>query len=345
MNRSVSGTWGPAIIAIAAVVLVGNGCVTSSAINQRAESVDRLLADQWAPMYTCTPELMARAEANAAFARHEAFRGRPHDAKKFIEGAETALKEAYENSRGKECLDDRDADLIPDDLDRCPDIKEDIDQFSDEDGCPDPDNDGDGILDVADQCPIEAGPTTNRGCPVFDRDNDGLMDPDDRCPDQFGPRDNGGCPYGDRDADGLKDPDDRCPDEAGPRDNGGCPYKRIEVTKEKIELHEKIFFNFGKATINERSYPLLDEIAGVLKNNPNMKIRIEGHTDSKGSNVSNKRLSQARADEVRKYMMSRGLDHNRMESIGYGEERPIDSNDSEAGMAVNRRVEFLILSN
>jgi OOP family OmpA-OmpF porin len=136
---------------------------------------------------------------------------------------------------------DKDHDGVPDDVDQCPDIPEDIDGFEDSDGCPDLDNDDDGILDKDDACPNVKGvkdpdPAKN-GCPrapaapVSDRDHDGIPDNLDQCPDQPEDRDGfqdaDGCPDPDNDGDGIPDSVDACPDVPGepstdPRRNG-CP--------------------------------------------------------------------------------------------------------------------------
>lgn len=320
------------------------GCVTSGTVRERAEAVERLTAEQHEPMVNCAPVELARAEAYAAFAKHESAGGRAHTASEHLEKAEASAKKAFELSREQRCLGDQDGDTISDRVDLCPYEPEDFDHFQDEDGCPDPDNDNDGVLDKDDACPNQPGPVTNRGCPVKDSDGDGLPDDVDRCPMEFGPKERQGCPLRDSDKDGVPDDEDKCPDKPGPPDNLGCPYKLITVTDEMILLKEKIFFAFNKATIQPRSFPLLDEIAQALKDHPTFVIRIEGHTDSVGSAEYNKKLSQARADAVREYLIRKGIDPARLKAIGYGEERPIDDNSTEAGRAVNRRVEFHIES-
>jgi outer membrane protein OmpA-like peptidoglycan-associated protein len=108
---------------------------------------------------------------------------------------------------------DRDGDGIPDVDDACPDEA----GPAATKGCPD--RDGDGIPDKDDACPDQAGPAATKGCP--DRDGDGIPDKDDRCPDQAGPAALKGCP--DRDGDGIPDKDDACPDQAGPAELKGCP--------------------------------------------------------------------------------------------------------------------------
>ena len=246
---------------------------------------------------------------------------------------------------------DRDGDGIQDDVDKCPDQPEDKDGFQDEDGCPDPDNDNDGILDTVDKCPNEAGPMTNYGCPVLDKDGDGIPDDKDKCPnepeDKDGFQDEDGCPDLDNDGDGVPDTQDECPMQPGPADNKGCPkkYSMVVVTKDKIEIKKQIKFATGSAKIvGAESEAILREVAQALKDNAQIKkVRIEGHTDSVGDDAMNLKLSQARADSVRAALLRLGIDPGRMESVGFGETKPIASNSTANGRQENRRTEFNIV--
>jgi OmpA-OmpF porin, OOP family len=242
---------------------------------------------------------------------------------------------------------DRDGDGIPDHLDRCPDEPEDMDGFQDEDGCPDLDNDKDGIPDAKDLCPDEAGPQETGGCPDRDRDRDGVVDRFDRCPDEPGSPDNQGCPDPDRDRDGIPDRLDRCPDEPGVAEEQGCPkqYKMVVVRQDRIEIKQQINFATGSHTIlGKPSFEILDDVARALNDNPRIKkVRIEGHTDSVGSDDTNLRLSQRRADAVMAELIRRNVDPARMEAVGYGEAKPIASNATASGRAENRRTEFNIV--
>ncbi|MBN2343177.1 MAG: OmpA family protein [Deltaproteobacteria bacterium] len=120
--------------------------------------------------------------------------------------------------------------------------------------------------------------------------------------------------------------------------------KKAKVVGKKIEITEKVMFEVNKADIQEVSHELLNDVAAVLEQNPGIKkIRIEGHTDSDGSDDYNKTLSQDRADSVMQFLVDAGVDEGRMEAVGYGEEKPIDTNDTAAGKEKNRRVEFNIL--
>jgi OmpA-OmpF porin, OOP family len=219
---------------------------------------------------------------------------------------------------------DRDGDGILDDVDKCPDDPEDFDDFEDEDGCPDPDNDKDGILDVDDLCPNDP------------EDKDGFQDED-------------GCPDPDNDKDRILDADDACPNEPetynGFEDQDGCPDRgRVVVTDTKIEILDKIFFEYNKDIIKSESFPILDAIVATLQGNPDIaRIEIQGHTDSRGSDSYNLDLSDRRAAAVRRYMVNAGVNAKRLESHGYGETQPLDKRNNEEAWAKNRRVEFLIL--
>ena len=96
--------------------------------------------------------------------------------------------------------------------------------------------------------------------------------------------------------------------------------------------------------IQERSFSLIDEIAETVAANPQLKkIRIEGHTDAVGSDVANLKLSQARADSVVDAISARGVEASRLDAVGFGEMRPLETNDTDDGRAANRRVEFIIV--
>ncbi len=321
-----------------------SGCITSKELHKRTSALEHLLSENHEAMYICTPVELARATAYVDFSLNESALGRPMAAKQFVDKAAAASKEAFVGSRDSWCMKDRDGDGIPDDVDQCPDEPEDFDGFADEDGCPDPDNDQDGVPDGEDECPNEAGPASNKGCPILDTDGDGVLDEDDLCPNEPGPVANRGCPWPDRDSDGVLDKDDKCPDEPGPVANAGCPYKNIEITETQIVLHQTVFFQTNKAVIMPKSYALLNEVAQAMAGHPNITVRVEGHTDSRGSLKHNMRLSQARADSVRVYIIGQGIDPSRLVSVGYGPERPIDVNFTAEGRANNRRVEFHILT-
>ena len=230
---------------------------------------------------------------------------------------------------------DTDGDGIPDKDDACPQVKG-LKEFN---GCPD--TDGDGIADKDDACPEVAGPKEFNGCP--DTDGDGIADKDDKCPDVAGPAENGGCPWPDTDGDGVLDKDDLCPNEAGPASNQGCPEPNDDDQKRLNQYAKTILFDNGKATIKFESAEILNQIINVLKKYPNSRFRIEGHTDSTGRRAKNIELSQNRADAVKVYLIQGGIASNRLESVGYGPDKPIASNKNKKGRALNRRVEINLI--
>lgn len=251
--------------------------------------------------------------------------------------------------------------------------EEDMDGFEDDDECADPDNDGDEIADEQDVCPNEPGVADNPGlvgCPKdpladagdplpeleqpADPDGDNITGDDDNCPtgaediDSF--EDMDGCADVDNDKDGIKDVDDKCPLQAeivnGTDDNDGCPDEGktlVKITKNQIIILEKVYFDTAKATIKQVSFGLLDQVAATLRSNSQLtKVLIEGHTDSRGKDAYNLQLSKDRAASVRKYLIDKGIAAERLDSEGYGETKPIDTNKTKKGRANNRRVQFAI---
>jgi outer membrane protein OmpA-like peptidoglycan-associated protein len=173
------------------------------------------------------------------------------------------------------------------------------------------------------------------GHPERDRDRDG-----DR--DRNRNRDLGG----DRDGDGVPDAYDACPDTPGrhtddPRSNG-CPRVRIEARQ--IKITEQVKFKTDSAEILPESDGVLTEVRDTIRAHPEIhRVRVEGHTDATGNPGYNKDLSQRRAEAVSEWLVRHGVDRNRLHSVGFGEERPIDTNATEAGRRNNRRVEFHIV--
>jgi len=276
--------------------------------------------------------------------------------------AQATLGVFYAPKMDRGCVSDRDKDGIADEKDRCPD------EAGSEalDGCPD--RDGDRVADLDDACPDEPGPADRRGCPLKDRDGDGIPDEQDRCPDVAGLAEFLGCPdrdgdkipdsedrcpdkagvkafqgCADSDGDGIADPDDQCPDVPGVPEERGCPPSKVKVTAEKIEILEQVHFETGKAVIRPESFDLLRNVASVLKAHPEIEqIEVQGHTDNRGGQASNMRLSQKRAEAVRAFLIQEGVEASRLTAKGYGPTRPVADNKTEAGRAANRRVEFVI---
>lgn len=245
---------------------------------------------------------------------------------------------------------DTDGDGILDSDDECPEQAETVNEYQDEDGCPDevPDTDGDGIDDRKDGCVEQAedkdGFEDEDGCPDLDNDGDGVTDAADQCPLEAGPAENRGCPDTDRDGDGVADRVDNCPDEPGTADNHGCKEEQLVVLSQThLKILDKVFFATGQAVVQRRSRKLLDNVARVLLAHPEIKkIRVEGHTDNVGKPEANKVLSQKRADAVVEYLVEKGVPAERLEPVGFGEDEPVDTNDTREGRANNRRVEFEI---
>lgn len=229
---------------------------------------------------------------------------------------------------------DRDGDGIVDSLDACPDMAG-LPKFN---GCPDSDNDG--IADKDDKCPNVPGVARYQGCPVPDRDKDGITDEEDKCPDVAGVARYQGCPVPDRDKDGVNDEEDKCPDLPGEVSNNGCPVIKAEEVK-KIEYAAKnIFFTTGKYTLLSKSFKPLNEVVTILAENKDLKLDVDGYTDNTGKAETNQKLSQQRADAVKKYLVSKGIDESRLASTGHGQDSPVADNKTAAGRAQNRRVEL-----
>ena len=322
---------------------------------------------------------------------------------------------------------DKDGDGISDNADKCPTLKEDLDKFEDDDGCPDDDNDKDTIPDAKDKC-VDKPETINGyedtdGCPdeVTDTDKDGIPDPSDKCVDKPGKVRSAefyGCP--DTDEDGIPDPADQCPNEKedtdgfkdtdgcadpdndldgvpdeldecgeepeiknGFKDTDGCPdevpdsdkdgipdnvdkcptkpetlngfededgcpdrgVSLVEVGTDEIKILQRVEFETASEKIQgKQSFSVLDAVAAALKNNPQIfLIEVSGHTDSQGDAKFNKELSQKRANAVVTYLTGKGTAASRLQANGYGQEKPISDNATNAGRQKNRRVEFKVL--
>jgi outer membrane protein OmpA-like peptidoglycan-associated protein len=330
-----------------------------------------------APKATALAEANVRF-AEQALDMGEYYRGKEHArlAKLYTQLADAKTDETLCRAPGQVVdapqgvVGDRDGDGYDDEADGCPDNPEDFDGFEDEDGCPDEDNDKDGVFDAArfeggkwvnldtkdgkdcrDEPEDKDGFEDEDGCPDPDNDKDGILDPDDQCPnkpedlDNF--QDEDGCPEDDNDQDGLKDPQDQCPNQPedmdGDADEDGCPDLAAKWDGCALQLDDKVYFEFNKWDIDPRSYSLLDDVATALNDGPaadKVTIEIGGHTDSKGSDKYNQKLSQKRVDSVRTYLVNKGVASGRMTAVGYGEKMPIDSNRTSEGRARNRRVEF-----
>lgn len=248
---------------------------------------------------------------------------------------------------------DRDHDGVVDQDDACIDVPGVATSDPHTNGCP-ADRDKDGVYDQDDACVDVPGvatknPKTN-GCPP-DSDGDGVLDKDDACPGEPGvktsdPKTNG-CPDLDRDKDGIPNVGDACPDEPGQQDpdpkRNGCP--KAFVKDGQIRILDQVKFKTGSAEIvaGKDSEDVLDAVMKVLAAHPEIKkLRVEGHTDNRGSAALNKKLSADRAARVVKWLTAHGADKERLTSQGFGPDKPIDENTSESGRQNNRRVELHI---
>jgi len=196
-----------------------------------------------------------------------------------------------------------------------------------------PDSDGDGVLDKFDRCPdTPKGVTVDaNGCPL-DTDGDGVYDYMDKCPDtpEGVAVDANGCPL-DTDGDRVYDYLDKCPEtpEGAEVDQRGCwVYDAV------------VLFDFDSYEVKSDAYPMLDAGASVLKENPDVRVEIQGHTDNKGSGEYNMKLSEKRAEAVMNYFVEQGIQAERLTVTGYGLTRPAYPNDTPVNQAKNRRVEL-----
>ncbi|HYP76636.1 MAG TPA: OmpA family protein [Polyangiaceae bacterium] len=221
-------------------------------------------------------------------------------------------------------------------------------------GCPVPvvvDTDHDGIPDPSDACPQEAEdgqpPSATDGCPNKDSDADGILIPEDKCPSEKGIAPDG-CPVRDKDADGIADDVDKCPDQPetknGFEDADGCPDELPKAVAKFSGVIKGIEFDFGKATIRKGSNKLLDEAVKVLTEYKDLHVLITGYTDDVGERQTNIDLSEARANSVKTYMVSKGIDAGRIDTHGAGPDDPIADNKTDKGRQQNRRIEFKLVT-
>ncbi|MFK7989452.1 MAG: OmpA family protein [Sandaracinaceae bacterium] len=229
---------------------------------------------------------------------------------------------------------DRDEDGLNDDVDECPDEPEDMDEFSDEDGCPDPDNDADGLLDGVDECPNEAedrdGLGDEDGCPEIDFDGDGAADETDRCPMEPGvalaPRPEcTGCPT--------------CDD--GPPPITPDPPPPVEQTTAPITsgFEARVQFNVGSDAIRGSELSALQSALAFAQSNPDAPLYVEGHADFVGAESDNAALSRQRARRVVRWLMRNGVALDRMTGAGCGERYPTSPEQTVEARRMNRRVE------
>lgn len=245
------------------------------------------------------------------------------------------------------CPSDTDGDGVYDGIDKCPNtpLGTQVDEF----GCPKSriDSDGDGVTDNIDRCPDtpRGAKVDEFGCPV-DSDGDRVPDYKDKCPNTLAGCvvDEVGCPL-DSDKDGVCDGVDKCPNTPLGVEvkEDGCP--RAKKLKKGESIAVKVYFDTAKWNITPRGAQDLQEALRILKAYPEMRVMIEGHTDSQGTDDYNRELSIKRALSVRDWLIGQGVAASRLETVGYGESRPVDTNDTPQGRANNRRIEFRCTAN
>lgn len=223
------------------------------------------------------------------------------------------------------------------------------------------DSDRDGVPDPYDACPGLPGVLSRvvvlNGCPpagyyddglgTHDRDGDGVLDDTDACPEDPGPLEARGCATPpDSDGDGVPDATDVCRNAPGPaRDDvriTGCPAAWVEG--DRVRILEQVRFTSGSAELLTESTAVLEAVVAVLTGRADItKVRVEGHTDGRGGAVMNRKLSLARAARVARFLTDHGVLAARLDAEGIGPDKPLDTNETEAGRATNRRVEFHVV--
>jgi len=256
------------------------------------------------------------------------------------------------------CELDSDGDGVPDARDRCPNTPKGVQV--DANGCP-IDSDGDGVPDYLDKCPgTPPGTRVNAdGCSTTDSDGDGIPDDLDRCPNTpkgipVGPD---GCPL-DSDGDGVPDYLDECPNTPpgakvlpnGCALVGDCrkprPGEQVDANGcavDKNFILKGVKFEFDSDRLTAEAKRILMDVAKTLLAYPNVSVEVEGHTDNIGSDSYNLGLSERRSISVKKFLSEQGVPAARMTPVGYGETRPIDTNETDAGRENNRRVELKVM--
>ena len=237
------------------------------------------------------------------------------------------------------CMLDFDKDGVADFIDKCPNTPAGVPV--DAVGCP-LDFDKDGVADYMDKCPNTPAGTIvdSTGC-LLDSDRDGIGDTKDRCPNTpYGtPVDAYGCAP-DLDKDGVPDYQDKCPNTLPgiSVDTEGCPLNKKE---DLDQLKKGIKFKINSTSLTKSSYTTLNDIAALMKKVPEANLEVQGHTDNKGSEEKNQKLSEKRAQAVVKYLKKRGINGDRLRAVGYGSSMPIADNGDADGRAMNRRVELV----
>jgi len=240
---------------------------------------------------------------------------------------------------------DTDGDGVPDGLDRCPEMT-----AATKDGCPPKDTDGDGVPDSLDRCPKKMARTRD-GCPPKDTDGDGVPDGLDRCPKKMA-RTGDGCPPKDSDGDGVPDDRDNCPNKAetpnGHQDDDGCPDTVPTRAKRSTGTFKNVHFNVNSIKLWSGMWSedrlVYRRVVEVLKEQPDLRIRLRGHADETGPKEYNIQLSRKRAIAVRRFLVRRGISRSRLEIEAVGKAEPLSTERTWKARSENRRVEFKIIT-
>jgi OOP family OmpA-OmpF porin len=316
--------------ALLAGALLATACSQGLLLEGRIRGLSATVAEvERSGALSCAPRELAIAKSQLEFAQIDLDQGQLSNAEAHLAKGEPNVRAAAAMSPANRCAPrgpaekpppDTDGDGVDDARDQCVLEPEDKDGYLDDDGCPDLDNDADGIPDENDQCKNEP------------EDIDGYQDTD-------------GCPDPDNDGDGIPDTEDFCPNTPGiaSGDKPGCPKRTlVVVTDKEIRINQQIQFEFNKSVVKPGiSDRILDDIVGVLNDNPRISLEVQGHTDNVGADSYNVQLSQSRAEAVRAYLVAHGVAPLRLSAKGYGSRQPLVPNSDEANRALNRRVQFI----
>ena len=327
---------------IAPFALVGVGVMGTSTKSALGNDIDPILHFGGGVKFYINRLLALRVDVrDSVTAQHLIDQGRTHHVEVLL-----GLSLLLNRKKPTPKLDvDTDGDGFLDRLDKCfkvPGVAP--------DGCPlpadpvEPDTDGDGFKDSVDSC-VDVPGTGPDGCP--DTDGDGFKDNVDKCPQVAGVAPDG-CPPPDTDGDGIIDANDKCINEPESKNNyqdaDGCPDEVPKAVAKFSGVIKGIYFDVDKDTIKKNSTATLNSAVKVLKEFPDVNVEISGHTDPDGSRDHNIDLSRRRADSVKKFLVDKGIDAKRLQTRGAGPDEPIADNATKKGKALNRRIEFKLMS-
>ncbi len=265
----------------------------------------------------------------------------------------------------EEATDDLDKDGVAGAADACPYAAGPASKDAKQNGCPVIDDDDDGVPNDQDQCPSEYAKATDvterKGCPPPppppDTDGDTIPDAKDACPKEAGPisqdpAKNGCAPpiNPDVDGDGVMDVEDACLGEKGAKSadakTSGCK-SLVRLKDKQIAILQSIDFRVAKTDlppIDAASEPVLAQVKETLAEHPEIvKLEIGGHTDNGGKEDYNVKVSKARAESVKKWLVDHGVAEARLVATGHGPKKPIADNKTKEGRAQNKRIDFTIL--